>query len=107
MPTRSRGAIASSRFYYAIFDRRSGVNPQDDEVGGGGVIRGALSRSGPSGPSAVNMEERRALSSHSVDARSLMGPVCHVEQAEGSMPVAGTPQKVLAGHWISRANPTS
>jgi hypothetical protein len=34
-------------------------------------------------------------------------PVCHVEQREGSMPVAGTPQKVLASHWISRANPTS
>src|SRR6267378_5313370 len=30
-----------------------------------------------------------------------MGPVCHVEQREGSMPVAGTLQKVLAGHWIS------
>src|SRR6267378_2298151 len=36
-----------------------------------------------------------------------MSPVCHVEQGEASMPVAGTPQKVLAGHWISRANPTS
>src|SRR6266446_8351640 len=46
-------------------------NPRDDEVGGGGIIRGALSRSGPSRPSAVNTEEGRALSSHSVDARSL------------------------------------
>src|ERR1700737_2573903 len=36
-----------------------------------------------------------------------MGSVCQVEQGEGSMPVAGTPLKVLAGHWMSRANPTS
>jgi len=31
---------------------------------GGGVIRDALSRSGPSRPSAVNTDEWRALSSH-------------------------------------------
>ena len=70
-------------------------------------MRGALSRSGPSRPSAVNTEEWRALSSHFGRRPFFTGPVCHVEQGEGSMPVAGTPQKVLAGHWISRANPTS
>jgi len=31
----------------------------------------------------------------------------HIEQGEGSMPVAGTPQKAPAGYWIFRANPTS
>jgi hypothetical protein len=35
------GAIASSRFRYAIFNRRSGANPRGDEVGGGVVIRRA------------------------------------------------------------------
>jgi hypothetical protein len=54
----------SSRFYYAIFDQRSGVKSSSDEVGGGGIIRGALSRPGRSRPSAVNTEEWRALSSH-------------------------------------------
>src|SRR3984893_6759409 len=63
MPTRSRCAISSG----SITPSSTGdpaSNPRDDEVGGGGIIRGALSCSGPSRPSAVNTEEWRALSSH-------------------------------------------
>src|SRR6266481_3181733 len=71
MPTRSRCAIASSRSVTPSSTGDPASIPRDDEVGGGGVIRGALSRSGPSRPSAVNTDEGRALSSHSVDARSL------------------------------------
>jgi hypothetical protein len=81
--------------------------PRGDEVGGGGLIRNALSRSGPSRPSAVNTDEWRALSSHFGRCPFFTCPVYHVEQGEGSMTVTGTPQKVPAGHWISRANPTS
>jgi hypothetical protein len=48
-------------------------NPRDDEVGGGGIIRGALSRSGPSRPSAVNTEAWRG-SDAGLKTTDVVGP---------------------------------